>query len=82
MGILGNGAGLVMSTLDVVAQAGGEPANFCDVGGGADADTISQALDIVTSNEKSTASSSTSSAASPAATRWRAACSPRSKTPR
>ena len=52
VGILGNGAGLVMSTLDVVAQAGGEPANFCDVGGGADADTISQALDIVTSNEK------------------------------
>ncbi len=52
VGILGNGAGLVMSTLDVVAQAGGEPANFCDVGGGADADTISEALDIVTSNEK------------------------------
>ncbi|MDP8940141.1 MAG: ADP-forming succinate--CoA ligase subunit beta [Actinomycetota bacterium] len=52
VGILGNGAGLVMSTLDMVAQAGGEPANFCDVGGGADADTISEALDIVTSNEK------------------------------
>lgn len=52
VGILGNGAGLVMSTLDVVAQAGGEPANFCDVGGGADADEISTALDIVTSNEK------------------------------
>ena len=41
VGILGNGAGLVMSTLDVVAQAGGEPANFCDVGGGADAEKIS-----------------------------------------
>ncbi len=52
VGILGNGAGLVMSTLDVVAQAGGEPANFCDVGGGADAEQISTALDIVTSNEK------------------------------
>ena len=52
VGILGNGAGLVMSTLDVVAQAGGEPANFCDVGGGADAEKISQALDIVTSNEQ------------------------------
>ncbi|CAN5640695.1 ADP-forming succinate--CoA ligase subunit beta [soil metagenome] len=52
VGILGNGAGLVMSTLDVVAQAGGAPANFSDVGGGADADTISEALDIVTSNEK------------------------------
>lgn len=51
VGILGNGAGLVMSTLDVVAQAGGEPANFCDVGGGADAEQISTALDIVTSNE-------------------------------
>jgi len=50
IGILGNGAGLVMSTLDVVAQAGGEPANFCDVGGGADAEQISTALDIVTSN--------------------------------
>jgi succinyl-CoA synthetase beta subunit len=50
VGILGNGAGLVMSTLDVVAQAGGEPANFCDVGGGADAEKISEALDIVTSN--------------------------------
>jgi succinyl-CoA synthetase beta subunit len=52
VGILGNGAGLVMSTLDVVAQAGGEPANFCDVGGGADAEEISEALDIVTSNEQ------------------------------
>jgi succinyl-CoA synthetase beta subunit len=52
VGILGNGAGLVMSTLDVVAQAGGEPANFCDVGGGADAVQISTALDIVTSNEQ------------------------------
>lgn len=51
VGILGNGAGLVMSTLDVVAQAGGEPANFCDVGGGADAEKIATALDIVTSNE-------------------------------
>jgi len=51
VGILGNGAGLVMSTLDVVAQAGGEPANFCDVGGGADADKISTALDIVTANK-------------------------------
>jgi len=52
VGILGNGAGLVMSTLDAVAEAGGEPANFCDVGGGADAETISEALDIVTSNKQ------------------------------
>jgi succinyl-CoA synthetase beta subunit len=51
VGILGNGAGLVMSTLDVVANAGGEPANFCDVGGGADAEKIATALDIVTSNQ-------------------------------
>ena len=52
VGILGNGAGLVMSTLDVVAQAGGEPANFCDVGGGANAERISEALDVVTSNRQ------------------------------
>ncbi|WP_143526837.1 ADP-forming succinate--CoA ligase subunit beta [Rubrobacter xylanophilus] len=51
VGILGNGAGLVMSTLDVVAQAGGSPANFCDVGGGADAEKIATALEIVVSNE-------------------------------
>ena len=37
VGILGNGAGLVMSTLDVVAQAGGRPANFLDAGGGSSA---------------------------------------------
>ena len=52
VGVIGNGAGLVMSTLDVVAQAGGKPANFCDVGGGADAGQISTALDIVTSNQQ------------------------------
>jgi succinyl-CoA synthetase beta subunit len=52
IGILGNGAGLVMSTLDAVAEAGGEPANFCDVGGGADAEMISTALDIVASNKQ------------------------------
>ena len=47
IGILGNGAGLVMSTLDVVAQAGGRPANFLDVGGGARAEEIVQALDVL-----------------------------------
>lgn len=52
VGIVGNGAGLVMSTLDVVAQAGGEPANFCDVGGGANAEKIATALDIVASNKQ------------------------------
>ncbi len=44
IGILGNGAGLVMSTLDVVAQAGGSPANFLDAGGGSDAEKIKQAV--------------------------------------
>ncbi len=42
IGILGNGAGLVMSTLDVVAQAGGKPANFLDAGGGSKAEAITQ----------------------------------------
>ena len=50
IGILGNGAGLVMSTLDVVAQAGGRPANFCDVGGGAHADVVAGALEIITAD--------------------------------
>src|ERR1700735_1287038 len=44
VGILGNGAGLVMSTLDVVAQAGGAPANFLDAGGGSRADAITSAV--------------------------------------
>jgi succinyl-CoA synthetase beta subunit len=52
IGILGNGAGLVMSTLDVVAQAGGRPANFLDVGGGAKAEEIVQALEVLLSDEK------------------------------
>ena len=50
IGIIGNGAGLVMSTLDVVKAAGGEPANFLDVGGGADADVLSAALEVIMSN--------------------------------
>jgi succinyl-CoA synthetase beta subunit len=52
IGILGNGAGLVMSTLDVVAQAGGEPANFLDAGGGSKADAIVNAVEVILSNEK------------------------------
>jgi succinyl-CoA synthetase beta subunit len=52
VGILGNGAGLVMSTLDVVAQAGGRPANFLDVGGGAKAEEIVQALEVLLSDPK------------------------------
>jgi succinyl-CoA synthetase beta subunit len=51
IGILGNGAGLVMSTLDVVAQAGGSPANFLDAGGGSDAEKIKQAVDLLLANE-------------------------------
>ncbi|MGN6372726.1 MAG: ADP-forming succinate--CoA ligase subunit beta [Solirubrobacteraceae bacterium] len=50
VGILGNGAGLVMSTLDVVAQAGGKPANFLDAGGGSDAAKIKQAVELILAN--------------------------------
>ncbi len=52
IGILGNGAGLVMSTLDVVSQAGGRPANFLDAGGGSDAAKIKQAVELILSNER------------------------------
>ncbi|MEX0620778.1 MAG: ADP-forming succinate--CoA ligase subunit beta [Solirubrobacterales bacterium] len=52
IGVLGNGAGLCMSTLDVVAQAGGSPANFLDAGGGSKADAIVDALEVITSDEK------------------------------
>jgi succinyl-CoA synthetase beta subunit len=52
VGILGNGAGLVMSTLDVIAQAGGRPANFLDVGGGAKAEEIVAALEVLLSDPK------------------------------
>jgi succinyl-CoA synthetase beta subunit len=52
VGILGNGAGLVMSTLDVVAQVGGRAANFLDVGGGAQAQEIVDALEVITSDPK------------------------------
>jgi succinyl-CoA synthetase beta subunit len=51
IGILGNGAGLVMSTLDVVAQAGGKPANFLDAGGGSDAAKIEQAVALILAND-------------------------------
>lgn len=47
VGIIGNGAGLVMGTLDMVTRNGGRPANFLDVGGGAKADLVRQALEIV-----------------------------------
>ena len=51
VGILGNGAGLVMSTLDVVAQAGGRPANFLDAGGGSKAEAITSAVEVILSNQ-------------------------------
>ena len=50
VGVLGNGAGLVMSTLDVVALAGLRPANFCDLGGGGDAQGVVDALEIITAD--------------------------------
>jgi succinyl-CoA synthetase beta subunit len=50
VGIIGNGAGLVMSTLDVVAQAGAHAANFLDVGGGASADQMATSLEVVLSD--------------------------------
>ena len=52
IGILGNGAGLCMATLDVVAQAGGTPANFLDAGGGSKAEAIVDALEVITSDPK------------------------------
>jgi succinyl-CoA synthetase beta subunit len=52
IGILGNGAGLVMSTLDVVAGAGGKPANFLDAGGGSRADAITSAVEVILSDPK------------------------------
>ena len=74
VGIIGNGAGLVMSTLDVVAYAGEalggvKPANFLDIGGGAGADVMANGLEIILPTRRCSASSSTSSAASPPATR-------------
>jgi succinyl-CoA synthetase beta subunit len=51
VGIIGNGAGLVMATLDLVDYYGGTPANFLDIGGGAKADRVANALDLVFSDE-------------------------------
>jgi succinyl-CoA synthetase beta subunit len=48
VGILGNGAGLSMSTVDVVVVAGGRPANFCDLGGGGSAEGVVDALEVIT----------------------------------
>jgi succinyl-CoA synthetase beta subunit len=52
IGILGNGAGLVMATLDVIDQVGGRPANFCDLGGGGGAEGVVDALEVITSDEQ------------------------------
>jgi len=52
VGIIANGAGLGMSTCDVVEQVGGEPANFLDVGGGASAEVMANALEVINTDEK------------------------------
>jgi succinyl-CoA synthetase beta subunit len=52
VGIIANGAGLAMSTVDVVSQVGGSPANFLDIGGGANADVMAAALDVINHDEK------------------------------
>jgi succinyl-CoA synthetase beta subunit len=52
VGIIGNGAGLVMATLDMILDYKGKPANFCDVGGGASEDRIAAALEIVLANPR------------------------------
>jgi succinyl-CoA synthetase beta subunit len=51
VGCLVNGAGLAMATMDTIKHVGGEPANFLDVGGGADADQVSTAVEIITGDE-------------------------------
>jgi succinyl-CoA synthetase beta subunit len=52
IGIIGNGAGLVMATLDMIMDYKGKPANFCDVGGGASEERIAAALEIVLANPR------------------------------
>jgi len=52
VGIIANGAGLAMSTVDVVSQVGGTPANFLDIGGGANAEVMAAALEVIESDEK------------------------------
>ncbi|HXW32678.1 MAG TPA: succinate--CoA ligase subunit beta, partial [Acidimicrobiales bacterium] len=51
VGIIANGAGLAMSTCDVVEQVGGKPANFLDIGGGANAAQMANALEVINSDE-------------------------------
>ena len=52
IGIIGNGAGLCMGTLDLVQRAGGKPANFCDIGGGAKAEVVENALAVILMHPK------------------------------
>jgi succinyl-CoA synthetase beta subunit len=52
VGVLGNGAGLTMATVDVVTFAGGRPADFCDLGGGGDAQGVVDALEVITSDSQ------------------------------
>jgi len=69
IGVLGNGAGMVMSTLDLIAEAGGAAADFLDVGGGAREARIAAALDLILADERVRALCVTIFAASRAATR-------------
>ena len=52
VGVIANGAGLAMSTCDVVNQVGGSPANFLDIGGGASADVMANALEVINTDDK------------------------------
>jgi succinyl-CoA synthetase beta subunit len=52
VGIIANGAGLAMATVDVVSQVGGSPANFLDIGGGANAEVMAGALEVINNDEK------------------------------
>ncbi len=52
VGVIANGAGLAMSTVDIINQVGGSPANFLDIGGGADADVMAGALEVITGDDE------------------------------
>jgi succinyl-CoA synthetase beta subunit len=52
VGIIANGAGLAMSTVDIVTQVGGSPANFLDIGGGANADVMAGAMEVINNDPK------------------------------
>ena len=73
IGCIVNGAGLAMATMDMIKAAGGEPANFLDIGGGATPERVAKAFKLVTSDENVEPSWSISSPASIAATGWRKA---------